>query len=77
MNFKINKNNTFEQNFNLSQEIQHNNINDISKNKKNIIRKTVEYNSPLKINNKISRNEKSLSIIKKYRTIDFQKQKHI
>ena len=39
MNFKINKNNTFEQNFNLSQEIQHNNINDISKNKKNIIRK--------------------------------------
>ena len=74
MNFKINKNNTFEQNFNLSQEIQHNNINDISKNKKNIIRKTVEYNSPLKINNKISRNEKSSSIIKKYRTIDIQKQ---
>ena len=74
MNFKINKNNTFEQNFNLSQEIQHNNINDISKNKKNIIRKTVEYNSPLKINNKMSRNEKSSSIIKKYRTIDIQKQ---
>ena len=74
MNFKINKNNTFEQNFNLSQEIQHNNINDISKNKKNIIRKTVEYNSPLKINNKINRNEKSSSIIKKYRTIDIQKQ---
>ena len=74
MNFKINKNNTYEQNFNLSQEIQHNNINDISKNKKNIIRKTVEYNSPLKINNKISRNEKSSSIIKKYRTIDIQKQ---
>ena len=74
MNFKINKNNTFEQNFNLSQEIQHNNINDISKNKKNIIRKTVEYNSPLKINNKISRNEKTTSIIKKYRTIDIQKQ---
>ena len=74
MNFKINKNNTFEQNFNLSQEMQHNNINDISKNKKNIIRKTVEYNSPLKINNKISRNEKSSSIIKKYRTIDIQKQ---
>ena len=74
MNFKINKNNTFEQNFNLSQEIRHNNINDISKNKKNIIRKTVEYNSPLKINNKINRNEKSSSIIKKYRTIDIQKQ---
>ena len=74
MNFKINKNNTFEQNFNLSQEIKHDNINDISKNKNNIIRKTVEYNSPIKINNKISRNEKTASIIKKNRTIDIQKQ---
>ena len=72
MNFKINKNNTFEQNLSISQEIPNNNINDNSKNKKNLIKKAVEYNSPFKIN-KISRNEK-ISLNKNNKTIDAQKQ---
>ena len=72
MNFKINKNNTFEQNLSISQEIPNNNINDNSKNKKNLIKKAVEYNSPFKIN-KIGRNEK-ISLNKSNKTIDAQKQ---
>ena len=73
MNFKINKNNTYDQNLNISQEIGHDDFKDTFKNKRNIIKKTVEYNSPLKIN-QISRNEKTASIIKKNKTIDVQKQ---
>ena len=72
MNFKINKNNTFEQNLSISQEIPNNNNNDNSKNKKNLIKKAVEYNSPFKIN-KIGRNEK-ISLNKNNKTIDAQKQ---
>ena len=72
MNFKINKNNAFEQNLSISQEIPNNNNNDNSKNKKNLIKKAVEYNSPFKIN-KISRNEK-ISLNKSNKTIDAQKQ---
>ena len=72
MNFKINKNNAFEQNLSISQEIPNNNNNDNSKNKKNLIKKAVEYNSPFKIN-KISRNEK-ISLNKNNKTIDAQKQ---
>ena len=72
MNFKINKNNAFEQNLSISQEIPNNNNNDNSKNKKNLIKKAVEYNSPFKIN-KISRNEK-ISLNKNNKIIDAQKQ---
>ena len=72
MNFKINKNNAFEQNLSISQEIPNNNNNDNSKNKKNLIKKAVEYNSPFKIN-KIGRNEK-ISLNKSNKTIDAQKQ---
>ena len=73
MNFKINKNNTYDQNLNISQEIGHDDFKDTSKKKRNIIKKAVEYNSPLKIN-QISRNEKTASIIKKNKTLDIQKQ---
>ena len=71
MNFKINKNDIFEKNVNTSQEISHEDYNEIKPTKNNLIKKTVEYNSPYKFN-KISRNDK-LSLIKNNKTMDYSR----
>ena len=68
---KINKNDIFEKNVNTSQEISHEDYNEIKPTKNNLIKKTVEYNSPYKFN-KISRNDK-LSLIKNNKTMDYSR----
>ena len=69
MNFKINKNDTFEKNVNISQEISHEDLNEINQAKNNLIKKSVQYNSPYSFN-KISRNDK-ISLIKNNKTMDY------
>ena len=71
MNFKINKIDIFEKNINTSQEISHEDFNEIKPTKNHLIKKSLEYNSPYKFN-KISRNDK-LSLLKNNKTIDYSR----
>ena len=71
MNFKINKNDMFEKNINISQEITHDEFNESNPNKRNKIKKSPEYYSPYKYN-KMNTKDK-ISLTKYNKTIAYQR----